>query len=48
LVYSNAAVLVYDAIATLARRRACATSHDMLIDYGTDREDIAPPSTRGD
>lgn len=38
----------YDTIATLACRRACITSHDMPIDYGTDREDTAPPSSRGD
>ncbi|WP_157129072.1 hypothetical protein [Nocardia amamiensis] len=47
LLYSITAVLIYDAIATLARRRAQAASHDVLTNYGTDREHTPAPSTRG-
>ncbi|MBF6339778.1 hypothetical protein IU450_28385 [Nocardia abscessus] len=47
LLYSITAVLIYAAIATLARRRAQAASHDVLTNYGTDRDDTPAPSTRG-
>ncbi|WP_157171087.1 hypothetical protein [Nocardia araoensis] len=41
---SLAALYLYDAITTLAYRRAAATTHDVLTHYGTDH-DTTPGAT---